>query len=184
IQGPIGRDPDRRPHWWIMESGRHAETRWRVLSRFDRATLVELEPVTGRTNQLRIHCAWKGHSIVGDELYDERHSGQRLEALESNVQHETVSETQAEARKQAEEGGRCEGWPESHAGPGRLFLHAWRLAFHHPETGEWMQLGSTLPAELLDHLNRFDRDSSERAARSLEMASSEQLVDRRPPEEK
>ena len=184
IQGPIGRDPGRRPHWWIMESGRHAETRWRVLHRLESATLIELEPVTGRTNQLRIHCAWIGHSILGDELYDERHFGQHFEAPGSSVQDGAVSETQTEARKQAEEGGRCEGWRESHAGPGRLFLHAWRLAFHHPETGEWMQLGSTLPAELLDYLNRFDSDSSERVARSLEIASTEQLVDRQPPEER
>jgi 23S rRNA-/tRNA-specific pseudouridylate synthase len=40
-----------------------------VLERAGERTLVELEPVTGRTNQLRIHCAHAGHPIVGDEWY-------------------------------------------------------------------------------------------------------------------
>jgi 23S rRNA-/tRNA-specific pseudouridylate synthase len=52
-----------------MESGKVAETRLRVLERRSRITLVELEPLTGRTNQLRIHSAHLGHPIVGDEWY-------------------------------------------------------------------------------------------------------------------
>jgi 23S rRNA-/tRNA-specific pseudouridylate synthase len=52
-----------------MEGGKPAETRLRVLERRDRLTFVELEPVTGRTNQLRIHCSHVGHPVVGDEWY-------------------------------------------------------------------------------------------------------------------
>jgi 23S rRNA pseudouridine1911/1915/1917 synthase len=69
ISAPIGRDPESLPHWRIIESGKQAETRFLVRERFDRTTLVELEPVTGRTNQLRIHCAYTGHPILGDEMY-------------------------------------------------------------------------------------------------------------------
>jgi len=69
IDAPIGRDEDARPRWLVAESGRQAETRLRVIERGARRTLVELEPVTGRTNQLRIHCAHAGHAIVGDTLY-------------------------------------------------------------------------------------------------------------------
>jgi 23S rRNA pseudouridine1911/1915/1917 synthase len=69
IVAPIGRDDDVQPHWRIMEGGRHAETRLRVLERRGNLTLVELEPVTGRTNQLRIHCAHVGHPVIGDEWY-------------------------------------------------------------------------------------------------------------------
>jgi 23S rRNA pseudouridine1911/1915/1917 synthase len=69
ISAPIGRDPEGKPKWRVMESGKQAETRLRVLERRDSLTLVELEPVTGRTNQLRIHCAHLGHPIIGDELY-------------------------------------------------------------------------------------------------------------------
>lgn len=69
ISAPIGRDEEAQPQWRVMEEGKHAETRLRVLERGTRAALVELEPVTGRTNQLRIHCAHVGHPIVGDEWY-------------------------------------------------------------------------------------------------------------------
>lgn len=71
IEAPIGRDPEAsaQPFWKVLETGRHAETRLRVIERRSATTLVELEPVTGRTNQLRIHCAHIGHPIAGDEWY-------------------------------------------------------------------------------------------------------------------
>lgn len=69
ITAPIGRDEAKHPQWNVSESGKDAETRLRVLGRKENSTLVELEPVTGRTNQLRIHCAHVGHAIIGDELY-------------------------------------------------------------------------------------------------------------------
>lgn len=69
IDAPIGRDEDARPRWRILESGKPAESRLRVAELALRRTLVELEPLTGRTNQLRIHCAHLGHPIVGDVLY-------------------------------------------------------------------------------------------------------------------
>ncbi len=69
IRAPIGRDPDSQPHWRVMESGKVAETRFRVMEKRGDITLIELEPVTGRTNQLRIHCAYAGHPILGDKLY-------------------------------------------------------------------------------------------------------------------
>jgi len=69
IDAPIGRDAEGQPFWRAMEDGKTAETRLRVLERKNELTLVELEPVTGRTNQLRIHCAHKGHPIIGDEWY-------------------------------------------------------------------------------------------------------------------
>jgi 23S rRNA pseudouridine1911/1915/1917 synthase len=78
VNVPIGRGSERQPHWIAMEGGRHAETRLRALERRNRMTLVELEPVTGRTNQLRIHCAHLGHPIVGDEWYGSAPSTGRL----------------------------------------------------------------------------------------------------------
>jgi 23S rRNA-/tRNA-specific pseudouridylate synthase len=68
---------DRRPdriesdwlRWQVMESGRAAKTSYRVRRRFAAHTLLELEPLTGRTHQLRIHCALIGHPIVGDTVY-------------------------------------------------------------------------------------------------------------------
>lgn len=67
IDAPIGSDPDRRPRWGIMpEGGRPAQSRYRVLRRGAGLTLLELEPITGRTNQLRLHCAHLGHPILGE----------------------------------------------------------------------------------------------------------------------
>ncbi len=69
IEAPIGHEPEAQPKWSAMEGGKPAETRLRVLERRAGLSFVELEPVTGRTNQLRIHCAHVGHPIVGDEWY-------------------------------------------------------------------------------------------------------------------
>jgi 23S rRNA pseudouridine1911/1915/1917 synthase len=69
IDAPIGRAAELRPQWRVLATGREARTRVRVLARGTALTLVELEPVTGRTNQLRIHCAHTGHPILGDEWY-------------------------------------------------------------------------------------------------------------------
>lgn len=115
ITAPIGRDPSEKPRWRALEGGKPAQTRFRVLERIDLlASLLELEPITGRTNQLRIHCAHMGHPIFGDEKY---------------------------------------GGP---IGPGRLFLHASRLVFHHPAGGRArMEFGSPLPAELESFLERL-----------------------------
>ncbi len=66
---PIGNDPAQRPCWGVMASGRPGHSRFRVVERWPTATLVELEPVTGRTNQLRLHAAHFGHPIVGDDLF-------------------------------------------------------------------------------------------------------------------
>lgn len=66
IDAPIGRDAEAK-FWKVMPEGKDALSRYRVLERLDGHSLVELEPVTGRTNQLRIHCQHLGHPILGDQ---------------------------------------------------------------------------------------------------------------------
>ncbi len=66
ISASIGRYGDLK-HWDVKEGAKPSETHFRVLKRDADKTLLELRPVTGRTNQLRIHCAHIGHPIVGDE---------------------------------------------------------------------------------------------------------------------
>ena len=66
IRAPIGRYEETK-QWGVKEDGKNAETRYRVIKRYGDTTLLELQPITGRTNQLRIHCEFIGHPIVGDE---------------------------------------------------------------------------------------------------------------------
>jgi 23S rRNA pseudouridine1911/1915/1917 synthase len=101
IEAPIGRYAELKL-WNVKHDGKHAQTRFWVRQRNANTTMVELEPVTGRTNQLRIHCASIGHSIVGDTI----------------------------------RGGR----PFN-----RLCLHAYKLAFKHPSTGELLVFKTSLP---------------------------------------
>lgn len=67
---PLAADWPNRPLQKVDHaSGKASTTRWRVLAREEERTRVELEPVTGRTHQLRVHLAAVGHPIVGDALY-------------------------------------------------------------------------------------------------------------------
>ncbi len=69
IDGPILLDWDRRPIHIIHPDGKASRSRWRALQTGESATLVELEPVTGRTHQLRVHMQSVGHPMLGDSLY-------------------------------------------------------------------------------------------------------------------
>ena len=71
IDRPIALDWPSRPLRIIHPSGKPSKTRWRVLHYDENAntTRVELEPVTGRSHQLRVHLAATGHPLVGDALY-------------------------------------------------------------------------------------------------------------------
>jgi tRNA pseudouridine32 synthase/23S rRNA pseudouridine746 synthase len=74
IHLPLGPDPDQPPRQRVDPIlGRRAESRWRRLAEAAdggrRLTLVALEPVTGRSHQLRAHLAWLGAPIAGDPLY-------------------------------------------------------------------------------------------------------------------
>lgn len=73
IDGPILLDWERRPLHIIHPDGKASRSRWRVLqsSHSDSfsASLIELEPVTGRTHQLRVHMQSIGHPMLGDSLY-------------------------------------------------------------------------------------------------------------------
>lgn len=61
---------------WIQ--GKAAHTVFRVKRYLSDRTLVELIPLTGRSHQLRVHCQQLGHPIVGDSLYQNTPSGDRL----------------------------------------------------------------------------------------------------------
>lgn len=53
----------------VNKAGKFAETNFRRVKKYKDLTLVEASPKTGRTHQIRVHSAWLGHPIVGDERY-------------------------------------------------------------------------------------------------------------------
>jgi 23S rRNA pseudouridine1911/1915/1917 synthase len=69
IEAPIGRDPGRRTRMAVVASGRPAVTGYRVRERFIGWTLLELDLVTGRTHQIRVHLEAIGHPVAGDPVY-------------------------------------------------------------------------------------------------------------------
>jgi len=118
VDAPVGRDPANRVRMAVVDDGKAARTRYRVLERFTapRATLVECSLDTGRTHQIRVHMQSIGHSLWGDPVY------------------------------RAGSGGR--------KGPSfaRQALHAARLGFNHPDSGERMAFESPVPADMRELL--------------------------------
>ena len=69
IEAPIGRDPAERKRMAVVAGGRAATTGYRVRERFSGWTLLEVDLVTGRTHQIRVHLTEIGHPIAGDPTY-------------------------------------------------------------------------------------------------------------------
>ena len=118
IEAPIGRDAKHRTKMAVVPDGRPSTTGYRVRERFAGWTLLELDLVTGRTHQIRVHLEAIGHPIAGDPVYGT-----------------------GTARK----GPRVSGDARP---LGRLFLHAWRLQLTSPTRGELIRAEAPLPPEL------------------------------------
>ncbi len=113
---------DRQRQAVVWEQGRHAVTRARVVESFaDQAALVECWLETGRTHQIRVHMAYAGHGLVGDQTYGGK---KRLS--------EKVLGAAADLGN---------GFP-------RQALHAATLGFVHPVTGEALEFASPLPDDI------------------------------------
>jgi 23S rRNA pseudouridine1911/1915/1917 synthase len=69
IEAPIGRDPARRTRMAVTPGGRESTTGYRVRERLAGWTLLELDLVTGRTHQIRVHLEAIGHPVAGDPMY-------------------------------------------------------------------------------------------------------------------
>jgi len=69
VEAPIGRDPRHRTRMAVVPDGRPSTTGYRVRERFSGWTLLELDLVTGRTHQIRVHLDAIGHPVAGDPVY-------------------------------------------------------------------------------------------------------------------
>ena len=87
IEAPIGRDPGRRTRMAVVPSGRPATTGYRVKERFTGWTLLELDLVTGRTHQIRVHLEAIGHPFACDPMYGTGTSRRGTDGLELLFMH-------------------------------------------------------------------------------------------------
>lgn len=96
IEAPIGRSEKDRKKQAVTAKGKEALTRFQVLERFGDYTLMELTLETGRTHQIRVHMAYIGHPVAGDEVYGPRKTlkghGQFLHAQTLGFTHPRTGE--------------------------------------------------------------------------------------------
>ena len=96
IEAPIGRSDKDRKKQAVTAKGKPALTRFQVLERFGDYSLVELQLETGRTHQIRVHMAYIGHPVAGDEVYGPRKTlkghGQFLHAKTLGFTHPRTGE--------------------------------------------------------------------------------------------
>ncbi|CAN5367755.1 RluA family pseudouridine synthase [soil metagenome] len=103
IVAPIGRYPELKM-WNVKEDGKLSESKYVIRERNADTTLLELEPITGRTNQLRIHCQLIGHPIVGDTQRGGREFGRLcLHAHKLGIPHPLTREIMTFETKMPEE---------------------------------------------------------------------------------
>ena len=69
IEAPIGRDRRQRKRMAVVHGGREATSEYKVLEYYADHALLEVQIFTGRTHQIRVHLAFIGHPIVGDDVY-------------------------------------------------------------------------------------------------------------------
>jgi 23S rRNA pseudouridine1911/1915/1917 synthase len=120
IDKAIGRHRTDRLRMAVRADGKPAVTHYRLLERFAHHTLLQVQLETGRTHQIRVHLAHAGHPLVGDPLYGGRRQ------LTAGASPELRAALQSF---------------------GRQALHAARLAFEHPISGESVDVKSRLPAD-------------------------------------
>lgn len=121
VTAPIGRDPVHRKRMSVRAPrGREARSTYRVIEALDGTALLRVRIHTGRTHQIRVHLASLGHPVAGDATY----GGHRTPACRSAGAREALRALDRPA------------------------LHAARLSFDHPATGQRMAFESPLPRDL------------------------------------
>jgi 23S rRNA pseudouridine1911/1915/1917 synthase len=131
VDQPIGRHPRDRIKMAVRENGREAITHYRLLQRFREHSHIKVQLETGRTHQIRVHMSHLHHSIVGDPIYAGRHR------VPAGAQAELIDYLQS-FKRQA--------------------LHAWRLSFVHPQSGEDVSYEAPIPDDIQQLLSLLQAD--------------------------
>ena len=122
ISLPIGRHPvDRKKMSTHSKKSRNAETTWKVKERFSLATLIDIDLKTGRSHQIRVHCAAINHPVMGDPVYGGR---RRRINIEITKDHRLSVH--------------------------RQMLHARRLELTHPSTYTNLCFEAPIPSDMLN----------------------------------
>ena len=132
VDAPLDRHPVDRLRQAVRADGREAVTHYRVAERYRAHTYVRVKLETGRTHQIRVHLTHAGYPLVGDALY-----GKRL------VMPKAATPRLAAVLR----------------GFRRQALHAARLAFEHPDTGETVECEAPLPADFAELLDALREDA-------------------------
>jgi len=119
VDAPIGRNPRNRFRNAVVSTGRPAVTEFAIVTGFKNVTLLHAYPLTGRTHQIRVHLSALSHPVCGDNVYSSR-----------NLYRDYVELL------------------KTHQIEPRMFLHASRLTFTHPGTGQPVTVEAPLPPEL------------------------------------
>ena len=122
IDLPLDRDPRNRKRRAVVEGGRPSRTDYRIEVAGRGASLLRLRLRTGRTHQIRVHLAHRGHPVLADTLY----GGGRRRVEGAHPDHRAALRAAIDAI-------------------GRQALHAWELRFTHPRTGELMRFRAPVP---------------------------------------
>jgi len=126
LEWPIGRHRVDRKRMAVVDDGKPAMTHYRVLERYAHHTYLKVNLSTGRTHQIRVHLSHMNHPLIGDPVY-----GGRLHIPK-------------QANDELADGLR---------GFRRQALHAGRLQFEHPLTGENVEFSQSVPKDMEDILN-------------------------------
>jgi 23S rRNA pseudouridine1911/1915/1917 synthase len=131
IELPVGRHPEHRKKMSVhSHRGRKAETQWQIRDRYGGLTLLMLKLKTGRTHQIRVHCAAMQRPIVGDPTYCSKKTARQY------LNQMKISEAQKRIIQQIH----------------RQMLHAWQLSFIHPHTGDRVSFQAPLPPDMFELL--------------------------------
>ncbi|HYA13613.1 MAG TPA: RluA family pseudouridine synthase [Syntrophales bacterium] len=137
IDAPLGRHPvDRKKMSTRSRRSKEALTYWRVLERYGVATLLNVDIVTGRTHQIRVHLTSLGYPVVGDSMYGN--------PKRANTIDNTLLRAKLKAMK-------------------RQALHAAHIGFVHPITYQDMAFSSPLPDDMAALCNFLRKSKKEHA---------------------